>query len=244
MARSKVRQYRRKTEAQVSPVAGEQPILSSRPGTELRKVADTYESVQEIVERMHLDKVELLEALELRSAAARLRTERGETLAASMLETASSADFDLIDPVPVERARRQVSLRQRLLATPVYTYETLGEVRGDAKTSTTRTWVGRQRGAHLMFTVNHAGRTLIPAFQLTDEAKPRRELVPLLDDLLGAGVDGWDLWVWLTSPTPLLSGGVPDEVVRDNGARALKAASRFAARARSESLHRGAARDV
>lgn len=179
-----------------------------------------------------VSKAELLEALKLHAAAKEIRTQHGRAMAAGIEQVAAQARVDLVDPVPVEQARRRVSLQQRLLATPVYSYKTLAEVRGDAKVSTTRTWVSRVRGQHRMFTVEHGGSILIPAFQLTGEGKPREHLGALLQALMPV-VDDWTLWVWLTSSTPLLSGGVPAEVAADNPKRALKAAERFVARNRA-----------
>ncbi len=61
-----------------------------------------------------------------------------------------------------------------------------------------------------MFTVPDGVRAIIPAFQLDNAGEPRGDLAPLLAVLLPAGVDGWELWTWLTSPTSLLSGDIPD----------------------------------
>lgn len=68
-----------------------------------------------------------------------------------------------------------------------------------------------------MFTVPDGVRAIIPAFQLDNAGEPRGDLAPLLAVLLPAGVDGWELWTWLTSPTSLLSGDIPDPTRR--GAR-------------------------
>lgn len=182
------------------------------------------------VEITGVTKEEALEALALRDAVQQLRFERSSAAAASLLQVSTDAQMELIDPAPVEQARRLANLRQDLLATPVYSYEALAEVHGDARTSTARTWVSRMRRQRRLFTVRDGVRTLIPALQLTDDGMPRPQLVGLLDVLMSAGVDGWPLWVWLTSPTPLLSGQIPHQVAAEDPARALRAASRFAAR--------------
>ncbi len=175
-------------------------------------------------------KQEILEALKLRDAAYELQFKWSKKAASKLAQVSVDAQVDLIDPAPVEQARRLANLKQELLATPVYSYATLAQVRGDTKVSATRTWVSRMRSRHNLFTVNEGGQTLIPAFQLTDDGRPVEELVGLLDLLLAAGVDGWTLWVWLTSTTPLLSGQVPLEVAMEDPERARQAASRFAAR--------------
>ena len=81
-----------------------------------------------------------------------------------------------------------------------------------------------------MFTVPDGVRAIIPAFQLDNAGEPRGDLAPLLSVLLPAGVDGWELWTWLTSPTSLLSGDIPEVVAAANVDRALTAPQRFAAR--------------
>lgn len=176
---------------------------------------------------------EAREALALLTAARELQSERGASVAAGLLRAVSEAGLELTPPASVEQARRMADLRQALLATPAYSYETLGEVRGDTRASTTRTWVSRMRDRGRLFTVRSDGRTAIPAFQLTERGEPRAELADVLRKLLKAGVDGWPLWIWLTSPTPLLSGEVPAETVASDPERVQKAAARFAARRRT-----------
>jgi hypothetical protein len=129
----------------------------------------------------------------------------------------------------VAQAQRLAGHRDALLATPLYTYGSLCELRGDARESSTRTWLSRRKAENKMFTVTHNGRTLIPAFQLDERGDPRPELQPLLAALQGGAVQGWTLWTWLTSPTSLLSGAVPEQLARTEPTRALRAAERFAA---------------
>ena len=74
------------------------------------------------------------------------------------------------------------------------------------------------------------GARIIPAFQFdAAAAEPRPELEPVLQTLIDAGVQSWALWTWLTASTPLLSGEVPEQLVRSNPQRVLRAAQRFAA---------------
>lgn len=111
----------------------------------------------------------------------------------------------------------------------MFTHDTLQQLRGDRQTSSTRTWVARKRDARELFTVTHDGQTIVPAFQFTSDGSLRAELRPLLEALAAGGVDGWQLWTWLTSPSSLLSGGVPHEVAWMQPERALRAGQRFAA---------------
>jgi hypothetical protein len=173
---------------------------------------------RQVAEALHLlDKVHAVQA---DHAAAT----RGELLHALMVQSVS-----LTPPATLAQAQRLANRRAALLATPVLTHESLRELRGDTKVSTTRTWVTRRRDAHALFTVTHNGRTLIPAFQLDQHGQPRAELQPILSILLEAGIHGWQLWTWLTTPTSFLSKGVPEHVARTEPDRVLRAAKRFAA---------------
>lgn len=131
----------------------------------------------------------------------------------------------------VEQAQRLAAHRDALLASDVFSHASLAALRGDRQVSSTRTWVTRRRKDRALFTVTHEGRTLLPAFQFTDAGQTRPELQPLLRALLDAGIDGWELWTWLTSSSSFLSGGAPAQVARTHPQRALHAAERFAASA-------------
>jgi hypothetical protein len=53
----------------------------------------------------------------------------------------------------------------------------------------------------------------------------------VLEALADTGITGWPLWTWLTSPTALLSGEIPEQLARRAPARVLRAAQRFASTA-------------
>lgn len=78
-------------------------------------------------------------------------------------------------------------------------------------------------------TVVVEGRAVAPAFQLTATGAVRPELVPILAVLRAGAVRPWTSWVWLTTPTGLLSGGVPEMPAVAEPGRVLAAARRFAA---------------
>jgi hypothetical protein len=144
--------------------------------------------------------------------------------------------LDLTEPAAVAQARAQATVRNKLLATPLYSHKSLAAVR-DEKENATRTTVGRWVNARKAFTITVNGRTVIPAFQLTDEGTPREDLAPLLDPLMAAGLNGWQLWSWLVEPTGMLSGLVPADAAADpkTASRAAKAAARLAARVTPQS---------
>jgi hypothetical protein len=167
-----------------------------------------------------LDLWEKVRALQADHAAAI----RGDLLHALMLQNVS-----LTPPATLAQAQRLATRRAALLATPVLTHDMLRQLRGDASTSTTRTWVTRRRDENTLFTVKHDGRTLIPAFQFNEQGELRDELQSILSALINAGIQGWSLWTWLTTPTSLLSGGIPEQVARNDPRRVFRAAERFAA---------------
>jgi hypothetical protein len=169
------------------------------------------------------------EALDLLERVRAVQAEHAAATRDELVHTLMASNVALTPPATVAQAQRLASHRDALLATPLYTHGSLRELRGGARESSTRTWLSRRKAEHKVFTVTHNGRTLIPAFQLDDRGEPRPELQPLLATLQGAGVHGWALWTWLTSPTSLLSGAVPEQLVRTAPQRALRAAERFAA---------------
>lgn len=192
----------------------------------LRIEVDEHDDHVEVVGATGL---EVRLALQLLKAARELQLDSADQARAHMASLIHTAGLELIPPASLEQARRLHQLRAALLATPALDYETLAELRGDSSTNAARTWVTRQRAAHRLFTVTDGGRSVIPAFQLDASGSPRPELAPLLTVLRGHDVDGWQLWTWLVSATPLLSGEIPHEVAATAPARALKAAQRFAA---------------
>lgn len=172
---------------------------------------------------------ELAEALELLDKVRAVQADHVASTRDDLVYALMAANVRLTPPASLAQAQRLATHRDALLATPMYTYETLQKLRGDSAESTTRTWVARRRAAHELFTVTHNGRALIPAFQLDERGAPRKELQPILETLINVGIAGWSLWTWLTNPTGLLSGHIPEQVARTAPARALRAAQRFAA---------------
>lgn len=78
-------------------------------------------------------------------------------------------------------------------------------------------------------TVPVDGQPVAPAFQFTAAGAVRPDLLPLITALRDAGVRPWTTWVWLTTGSPLLSGGVPEKLAAAEPGRVLQAARRFAA---------------
>lgn len=135
-------------------------------------------------------------------------------------------------PVALVQLARQARVRAALLASPWHTYATLAEVRG-ATVETTRFAVHKAGGTHRLLVVPVEERAIVPAFQLDADGEVRPELVAVLEPLLAAGTDPWQVWSWLTQPAALLGGLVPEQAVTDpaEAGMVLHAAVRLAERA-------------
>ncbi|MFC4785136.1 hypothetical protein ACT8ZV_11700 [Nocardioides sp. MAHUQ-72] len=161
----------------------------------------------------------------------------GEPLALARLEEldrvlhSEGSDPRHAVPVPLLLLARQARLRDELLASPWFTYETLAELRG-ASLESTRFAVHKAGGTHRLLVVPADGRVLVPAFQLDDRGELRPELGPVLEPLLAAGMDPWRAWAWLTQPAGLLGGLVPERAAADpeHAVVVARAAERLAER--------------
>ena len=181
------------------------------------------------VEIRGISRRRVVEALDLLERVRAVQADHAAATRDELVHTLMASNVPLTPSATVAQTQRLATHRDALLATPLYTHGSLSELRGDAKESATRTWLSRRKAESKVFTVTHNGRTLIPAFQLDDQGEPRPELQPILATLQGAGVQGWALWTWLTTPTSRLSGAVPEQLVRTAPKRVLRAAERFAA---------------
>jgi hypothetical protein len=142
----------------------------------------------------------------------------------------SIADLDPVAQATVQQARRLAGLRTALLGDGAFSTTAIAEARGMSP-SATRTWLSRQRKAHRLFTVNHDGETLVPAFLLDEMMEPREGLRHAIGALRGAGEDGWALWAWFATPSPWLGGQVPSVLAARDPERVADAARRRAASA-------------
>lgn len=109
----------------------------------------------------------------------------------------------------------------------------LAERRGETDVGVTGAWVYHQRRRRALIALQAPDRNIVvPAFQVTADGEPRPDLQPLLEVLLGAELGGRVTWSWLTSPSSLLAGEVPERVAATDPQRALRAATRIVALAR------------
>ncbi|HTW16383.1 MAG TPA: hypothetical protein VMF51_14705 [Nocardioides sp.] len=117
-------------------------------------------------------------------------------------------------PVSLVQLARRAKVREQLLASAWFTYETLAKVRG-ASTEATRFAVHKAASEHRLLVVAADERTLVPGFQLTEGGEVRAELVPVLEPLLASRMDPWQVWGWLTQPAALLGGQVPERAAAE-----------------------------
>lgn len=123
-------------------------------------------------------------------------------------------DPDHAVPVALVQLRRQVAVRARLVASRTLDYAGLAELRGISENAA-RFAVHKDASRHRLLLVPQQGEVLIPAFQLTERGELRDELAPVLEPLLAAGMDPWQVWAWLTHPAGLLGGMVPEQAAAD-----------------------------
>lgn len=117
-------------------------------------------------------------------------------------------------PVELVRLRREMRLRETLLADGWLDYAGVARLRGVSENAA-RFAVHKAYDRRTLLLVQHEGRTLVPSFQLDERGEVRTELLTVLEPLLAARVDPWRMWIWLTTPAGLLGGDVPHELARD-----------------------------
>lgn len=167
-------------------------------------------------------------AIDLYRAVVQRQVEARANFSAQVNKAFAEQNLDLISGESQKQVLQNVALRERLLKEEGFlTYASLAELRGSTEKAA-RTWVARQRDRKDLFTVEIRGRTLIPKVQVTSAGDVDPSIAELTRPLVTAGLGGWSLWAWLTSPTGRLSGEVPAKMVRTNMARAHRAAQRYA----------------
>src|SRR5260370_28319293 len=101
---------------------------------------------------------EVGEALELREKTRAVKADHVAASRADLLRAMMVSNVSLTPPASLAQAQRLASHRDALLATPVFTYGTLQQLRGDAQESSTLASVARRRDAHAVFTVSYKCR--------------------------------------------------------------------------------------
>lgn len=117
-------------------------------------------------------------------------------------------------PVPLVLLARKARLRRVLYEAEQPGYDRLAAVRGTSVNATRFAAHKAKESADLLL-VAAGDEVLLPAFQFDGAGQVRTELAPVLRALLGAGMDPWDAWIWLTQPAGLLGGEVPEQLAAD-----------------------------
>src|SRR4051812_24294640 len=105
-------------------------------------------------------RTEVIDALRFLAKVRGAQADQGGETRSELVQALMSSEVPLIPPASLRQAQRLASLRDALMATPVYGYASLADLRGEQE-STTRTWFSRKRGEHRAFAVQHRGRTVI-----------------------------------------------------------------------------------
>lgn len=180
------------------------------------------------VEVFGMDEADVSDAIELFKSVGFTQVNARRALSDSVSRIMLARGIPLVPQDSQRQVQRSVALRERLLTEHgAYTYAQLAELR-EIESSSVRTWISRLRQQDRIFTVDHAGRTFVPAILLSEPDTLDESVGALITPLLSAGMDEWAIWAWLVSPTGLLSGEVPADMVKTNPSRALKAAVRRA----------------
>jgi hypothetical protein len=162
------------------------------------------------------------------TAVEEVQAEQADAARPALLKAMLTADIDPVPAATLAQARRLAQHRERLLVSGAFTIEALRDLRGDAKSSTTRTWLTRRRAANELFTVIHEGAALVPAFQLDREAQPIPGVRAVLEALAPAELSPWAMWTWFTAGSAWLGGSVPADQLDSEPERVATAAQRFA----------------
>lgn len=166
------------------------------------------------------------QALELLDAARELQRDVTNLHADALLTAMTTASIPALPEPNAVLAQRRSVLRRHLLASGVLSNKDIAERRGITESSA-RTFVARERDKHRLFTVKHDGRALVPGF-LLDADGQRTAIAAAVEVLVPLGLDGWELWSWLASPSGWLSGEVPADVFATDIDRAMAAVHAYA----------------
>lgn len=150
----------------------------------------------------------------LRAALAERRRVGSASRQLTDLLTPSLVDLDPVPWASIEQAHRLAALKTELLASGAFTYRALADGR-DATPAAIRQFVRRARDRNELFTVDHDGEKLVPAFLLSADLEPRPEAQRPVSVLRECGEDGWALWAWFASPSGWLDGRRPLDLLAD-----------------------------
>ncbi len=113
--------------------------------------------------------------------------------------------------------------RSALVATGAFTINELARGRGTSAAAV-HAWLRRAVERHRLISINNGGEVLVPAILLDEALDPIPEWQPVLEALDAAGLDNWQAWSWIMSPSTWLDHHVPAAVMAVNPRRVALAA--------------------
>jgi hypothetical protein len=124
----------------------------------------------------------------------------------------------------VLQARRNAAARERFLAEHG-AFEVGEAVRlAHYKTRNPSEQVGRWRREGRVFTLDYAGRSLLPAFQFSRESGQLLEATRSLLAIFEGRRRGWEIALWMAAPNGWLDGRTPLELWPEEADRVFEAA--------------------
>jgi hypothetical protein len=130
----------------------------------------------------------------------------------------------LLDHVAVENALLVRRARADLLARAgAVTVDMLADGRGGSE-GATRQWLRRHRERGRLITVEHAGRTLVPSFQLDEAFDLDPVVADTIERLFQFGLDAWAVWRWFYAENGWI-GQPPVDAAKAGDASALTRAA-------------------
>ncbi|MEO6987390.1 MAG: hypothetical protein ABI239_01945 [Aquihabitans sp.] len=121
-----------------------------------------------------------------------------------------------LDWAAVELARRRNQARALLLQSgQAVSLEMLARGR-DSSAAAARQWVSRHRRNGHLVTVTQAGQVLVPTFQLDEGFGRDLAAASVVARLMGAGMDAWEIWDWVTHPNGWLDGRRPQDLLHED----------------------------
>jgi len=129
---------------------------------------------------------------------------------------------------PLKQARRNAEARWEFLESyHGLTSSEVADLAGSTaknRSATAHNWQARLA----IFPVEYQGDVYFPAFQFSDDGKPKRIIGDVLPLLRHAGMRGWEIAFWFTSQNGWLGGARPVDVMDAEPAQVQNAAERAA----------------
>lgn len=145
-------------------------------------------------------------------------------------KTGSPSDDGTMTSASPAHSNNAAALRAQLMASGTWSLEDLSTRRGES-TETTMRWLSARRPTAVR--VVDQGEARYPRVQFDQAGNQRSVVAQCVRALLEAGHEPCFVWAWLSTPTGLLSGEIPLDVIDTQPERVRNAARRMASRTTS-----------